>query len=36
MSVGKINPAVPKAYLKTMNSYKAKIIKGQLTIPTHL
>jgi basic membrane protein A and related proteins len=36
MSVGKINPAVPKSYINLMNSYKAKIIKGQLTIPTHL
>src|SRR4051795_3508842 len=27
MSVGKINPAVPKAYKTLMNSYKTKIIK---------
>ncbi len=36
MSVGKINPAVPASYKKTMNSYKAKIIKGTLKVPTHL
>lgn len=36
MSVGKINPAVPKSYIKTMNSYKARIISGKLVVPNHL
>jgi basic membrane protein A and related proteins len=36
MSVGKINPAVPKAYVTLMNSYKTKIIKGKLHPPTKL
>jgi len=34
MSVGKINPSVPKADIALMNQYKAKIIAGKLTIPT--
>jgi basic membrane protein A and related proteins len=34
MSVGKINPSVPKADIALMNQYKAKIIAGTLTIPT--
>ena len=36
MSVGKINPAVPKAYIKTMNSYKARIIAKKLKVPSKL
>ncbi|HEX6491462.1 MAG TPA: BMP family ABC transporter substrate-binding protein [Gaiellaceae bacterium] len=36
MSIGKINPAVPKAFIKKMNLIKAKIIKGKLHIPAHL
>ena len=36
MSVGKINPAVPKAYITEMNSYKQKIIAGTLKVPTAL
>jgi basic membrane protein A len=36
MGVGKINPSVPKAYINLMNSYKARIIKGTLKVPTGL
>ena len=36
MGVGKINPAVPAAYIALMNSYKAKIIAGTLKVPTAL
>ena len=36
MSVGRINPAVPKAYIKIMNAYKARIIAGKLKVPTAL
>jgi basic membrane protein A and related proteins len=36
MSVGKINPNVPKAYIKLMNSYKTKIIKKKLKVPTKI
>jgi len=36
MSVGKINPAVPKAYKTLMNSYKTKIIKHKLKVPSKL
>jgi basic membrane protein A len=36
MSVGKINPATPKAYVTLMNSYKTKIIKRKLKVPTKL
>ena len=36
MSVGKINPSVPKAYITLMNSYKTKIIKKQLRVPAKL
>ena len=36
MGVGKINPAVPKAYVTLMNSYKTKIIKKKLKVPTKL
>ena len=36
MGVGKINPAVPKAYITLMNSYKTKIIKKKLKVPTKL
>ena len=36
MSVGKINPSVPAAYVKLMNSYKAKIIAGTLKVPAAL
>jgi basic membrane protein A len=36
MTVGKINPAVPKAYITEMNGYKQKIIAGTLKVPTAL
>ena len=36
MSVGRINPTVPKAYIKIMNAYKARIIAGKLKVPTTL
>ena len=36
VGVGKINPAVPAAFIALMNSYKAKIIAGTLKIPTSL
>ncbi len=36
MAVGKINPAVPSAYIKLMNSYKARIIAGKLKVPAAL
>ena len=36
MGVGKINPAVPKAWITLMNHYKAQIISGQLKVPTSL
>ncbi len=34
VGVGKINPSVPAAYIKLMQSYKAKIIAGTLKVPT--
>jgi basic membrane protein A and related proteins len=36
MSVGKINPAVPKRFITAMNKIKARIIKGTLRVPTKL
>ena len=36
MGVGKTNPAVPKAYIKLMNQYKARIIAKKLKVPTKL
>ncbi len=36
VGVGKINPAVPKAWITLMNSYKAKIIAGKLKVPSNL
>jgi basic membrane protein A and related proteins len=36
MSVGKINPAVPKAFIDEMNKYKQQIIAGTLKVPTAL
>jgi basic membrane protein A len=36
MSVGKINPAVPKSDIALMNQYKAKIIAGTLKLPSAL
>ncbi len=36
MSVGKINPAVPKKFITAMNKIKARIIKGKLKVPTKL
>jgi len=36
MSVGKINPAVPKKFITAMNKIKARIIKGTLKVPTKL
>jgi basic membrane protein A and related proteins len=34
MSIGKVNPAVPKEFLDKMNELKQKIIDGQVKIPT--
>jgi basic membrane protein A len=34
MSIGKVNPAVPKEFLDKMNALKQKIIDGQVKIPT--
>jgi basic membrane protein A len=34
MGVGKINPVVPAAWIKQMNSYRAKIVAGTLKVPT--
>jgi len=36
MSVGKINPAVPKKFITAMNAVKVKIIKHKLKVPTKL
>jgi basic membrane protein A and related proteins len=36
MSVGKINPAVPKKFITAMNKIKARIVKGTLKVPTKL
>jgi basic membrane protein A len=36
MDVGKINPAVPKAFIDKMNELKQKIISGQVKVPTTL
>jgi basic membrane protein A and related proteins len=36
MSVGKINPAVPKAFIDEMNQYKQQIISGKLKVPAAL
>jgi basic membrane protein A len=36
MSVGRINPSVPKAFVATMNTYKARIIAGTLKVPSGL
>ena len=36
MSVGKINPAVPKKFITAMNKIKARIIKGTLKVPVKL
>jgi basic membrane protein A and related proteins len=36
MDVGKINPAVPAAYIALMNKYKQQIISGQLKVPSAL
>ena len=36
MSVGKINPAVPKKFITAMNKIKVRIIKGKLKVPTKL
>ncbi len=36
MDVGKINPAVPKAFIAKMNQLKAKIIAGKYTPPSKL
>ncbi len=36
MSVGKINPAVPKKFITAMNAIKVKIIKKQLKVPSKL
>jgi basic membrane protein A len=34
MSIGKVNPAVPKAFLDKMNALKQKIIDGSVKVPT--
>jgi basic membrane protein A and related proteins len=36
VGVGKISPKVPKSWIKLMNSYKTKIIKGKLKPPSVL
>ena len=36
MSVGKINPAVPKKFITAMNKIKTRIIKGKLKVPTKI
>jgi basic membrane protein A len=36
VGVGKISPKVPKSWIKLMNSYKTKIIKGKLKPPACL
>jgi len=36
MDVGKINPAVPKAFIDEMNMYKQQIINGTLKVPSAL
>jgi basic membrane protein A len=36
MSVGKINPAVPKRFITAMKAVKTKIIKKQIKVPTKL
>jgi basic membrane protein A and related proteins len=36
MDVGKINPAVPKAFIDKMNELKQKIISGQVKVPASL
>ena len=36
MDVGKINPAVPKAFIDKMNELKQKIISGQVKVPSTL
>ena len=36
MSVGRINPSVPKAYIAKMNAYKKLIIAKKLKVPTSL
>ena len=36
VGVGKINPAVPKAWITLMNSYRAQIISGKLKPPATL
>jgi basic membrane protein A len=36
VGVGRINPAVPKAWITLMKSYKAKIIAGKLKVPSKL
>jgi basic membrane protein A len=36
IGVGKISPTVPKSWIKLMNTYKTKIIKGKLKLPADL
>jgi basic membrane protein A len=36
MSVGKINPSVPKKFITAMNRIKTRIIKGKLKVPVKL
>jgi basic membrane protein A and related proteins len=36
VGVGKINPVVPAAWIKLMNSYRTQIVAGKLKVPTGL
>ncbi len=36
MSVGEINPAVPRVFIDKMNQIRQKIISGRLKVPTTL
>jgi basic membrane protein A len=36
MTIGRVNPAVPKAFLDEMNAYKRRIIAGTLHVPASL
>jgi basic membrane protein A and related proteins len=36
VGLGKVNPAVPKAWMALVNSYKAQIVSGKLKVPSTL
>ena len=36
MSVGEINPALPRVFIDKMNQIRQKIISGRLKVPTTL